>query len=235
MGLRQTRVKFVVLVTMLIAGCGTTERDWKQAKEANTASGYAEFLAKHPQGAHVDEARAAIDEIDWNLAKGKNTSADYQNYLAVHTAGRHVVQAKAAIEAIEEDADWTSAKAKNKRTDFQKYLASHAAGRHAADAKAAIDAIEAMTYVALNLPCGARVANMGFTFFGTPSGELVGFECQEKGGKTVNIKLKSKTFTDGKIQTEEFGVIVMKNTNGTAAAYEILQGQFKKLQARLGF
>ena len=189
---RKTATMLLVLTTALLAGCGTTEADWKLAKDANTASGYAEFLSKHPQGPHADEARAAIEELDWSSTRTKNTTADYN-----------------------------------------KYLQTHSGGKHAAEAKSAIEAIEAVTYVPLDLPCGARIDTMGFTFFGTPSGDLVGFECRDKDGKTVDIKLKSKKFTDGKIETADFGVILMKNTNGTSASYEILQGQVKKLQALL--
>lgn len=76
---------------------------------------------------------------------------------------------------------------------------------------------------------------MGFTFFGTPSGELVSFDCRDKQGKTVNLRLKSKHFDDGKIETADFGVIFMKQTNGTAAAYEILTNQMKKLGTSLGY
>jgi hypothetical protein len=192
MKLTRILVPLLVLATILLAGCGTTERDWKVAKDVNTAPGYADFLAKHPQGSHVDEARAAIDEIDWTSIKTKNTSAGYNKYLLTYPAGRHTSEAKAAIEAI-----------------------------------------DAVTYIPLNMPCGARVAEMGFTFFGTPSGKLASFDCQDKAGKTIKITLKSKDFIDGKIETEDFGIIVMKRTNGTAAAYEILASQMKKLEALL--
>lgn len=101
MNLRQTPAKLLVLAMTLLVGCGTTERDWKQAKEANTASGYADFLGKHPQGSHVDEARAAIEEIDWNSAKAKNSTAAYNKYLATYSAGRHAAEAKAAIKALQ--------------------------------------------------------------------------------------------------------------------------------------
>jgi hypothetical protein len=101
MKLRRIPVNLLVLLTTVLAGCGTTERDWKQAKDANTASGYAGVVAKHPQGAHVDEARAAIEEIDWTSAKAKDTTADYNKYLGTYSAGRHAVEAKTAIEAIE--------------------------------------------------------------------------------------------------------------------------------------
>lgn len=101
MSQKPTRFKMLMLSTTLLLGCGTTERDWKQARDANTVSSYVEFLGKHPEGAHVEEARAAIEEIDWIFAKAKNTTADYSKYLATHSAGRHAVEARAAIEAIE--------------------------------------------------------------------------------------------------------------------------------------
>ena len=182
---------FLVLATTFLASCGTTERDWKAAKEANTASAYADFLAKHPQGSHVDEARAAIDDLDWNSAKIKNTSVDYNKYLLAYPAGQDTSEARAAIEDL--------------------------------------------SYVPLNLPCGALVKSMASTFFGPASGELGGFECMDKDKKIVEIKLKSNKFSDGKIETEDFGVIVMKSNGMLSAAYEILAGQRKKLQALLGY
>jgi hypothetical protein len=192
MRIRKVAVNLAILSVISTAGCGTTERDWKRAKDANTASGYTDFLTKHPKGTYANDARAAIEEIDWNSARAKNTAADYN-----------------------------------------KYIQTYSSGKHAAEAKAGIDAIEGATYIPLDLPCGARVSNMGFTFFGTPSGDLVGFECRDKKGETVNIKLKSKKFTDGKIETTDFGVILMK-MNGMSAGYEILQSQMKKLQVVIG-
>jgi FKBP-type peptidyl-prolyl cis-trans isomerase FklB len=96
------------------------------------------------------------------------------------------------------------------------------------------------------LSCGARTANVGFTFFGTPSGELVGFECLDREGKTRSIALKSKELTDGKIETEGFGVILMKRTTLAEAAagrptgdalsfnYEMTESQIRKLKVFLG-
>jgi hypothetical protein len=76
------------------------------------------------------------------------------------------------------------------------------------------------------LSCGARVASMGFTFFGTPSGELDGFECLNEEGKTTSIKLKSKEFTDGKIETQDFGIIVMRR----ATMEEVAKGRSSSLE-----
>jgi hypothetical protein len=195
----------LLLATTVLAGCGTTERDWKLAKDANTASGYVDFLAKHPHGSHVDEARAAIEELDWNSAKTKNKIDDYNRYLLTHSAGKHAFEAKAAIEAI-----------------------------------------DAVTYVPLDLPCGARITNMAYTFFGTPSGELMDFECLDKDGKIHSIELNSKEFKDGKIETKDFGIIRMRRPtmnevaagrggNALSVVYEMTTTQVKKLRPLLGF
>lgn len=85
------------------------------------------------------------------------------------------------------------------------------------------------------LTCGARVAEMGFTFSGAPSGTLTGFECLNKEGETISIDLKSKEFVDGKIETQNFGIIIMKQTNGMAANYEMTASQITKLKTFLGF
>jgi len=54
-----------LLLTLLAIGCGETHQDWKKAEATNTAEAYAEFLAKHPQDSHADDARARIETIDW--------------------------------------------------------------------------------------------------------------------------------------------------------------------------
>ena len=101
MRVKPPQIGLLMFAASVLGGCGTTERDWKLARDANTTSSYAEFLTKHPQTPHADDARAAIEEIEWASAKVKNTSADYNKYLAAHSAGRHASEAKTAIEAIE--------------------------------------------------------------------------------------------------------------------------------------
>jgi hypothetical protein len=81
-------------------GCNRTERDWKQVKEANTASAYANFIAKHPNGPHFDEAKASLDDLDWMAAKTKGTFDGYNLYLTRHTDGKHLSDARAEIEQL---------------------------------------------------------------------------------------------------------------------------------------
>ena len=86
-----------------------------------------------------------------------------------------------------------------------------------------------------NLSCGARIDSMEFSFGGPPSGELKGYECVVKEGKTRSIKLKSTKMVAGKIETEDFGAILMKSTTGTGATYAMTESQIKKLKTFLGF
>jgi len=70
---------------MFLAGCNSTESDWKHAKEANVTSAYARFLDRHPQGAHADEAKAAIENLDWKAALLTNNVSGFLTYLRTHS------------------------------------------------------------------------------------------------------------------------------------------------------
>ena len=96
---RLHKLMFGILL-ILAVGCNRTERDWKQVKEANTASAYAEFMSKHPSGPHMDEAKASLDDLDWTAAKAKNTFDGYNLYLTRHTDGKHLSDARAGIDQL---------------------------------------------------------------------------------------------------------------------------------------
>jgi ankyrin repeat protein len=88
-----------------------------------------------------------------------------------------------------------------------------------------------------NLSCGALVDRIEFTFGGEPpSGKLGGYECLDKEGKTRSIKLRSTELVDGKIETEDFGtILVTRKTVSTSFTYLMTESQIKKLKAFLGF
>jgi len=88
------------ILLIAVTGCNYAERDWKKAKESNTASAYTDFLAKHPTGLHVDEAKNSIDGIDWTAATTDNTFDAYSLYLAHHPDGKHFADAKAGIKNL---------------------------------------------------------------------------------------------------------------------------------------
>jgi hypothetical protein len=85
----------ILLIALVV--CNTSERDWKQAEESNTASGYTEFIAKHPNDPHVIEAKASLDDLDWRVATTDGTFDAYNAYLNRHADGKHGADAKAGI------------------------------------------------------------------------------------------------------------------------------------------
>ena len=89
------------------------------------------------------------------------------------------------------------------------------------------------------LSCGARVASMEFIVAenGKTSlnGELEGFECLNQEGKTVELVLSSKKLTDGKIETKEFGTILMEMQGFNSATYYMTDSQIMKIKEFLGF
>src|SRR5579872_7330445 len=62
---------FLVLLVLGLAGCGTIdslvaspdERDWREAKRADTADSYIAYLAAHPDGVFASEARKAAQKF----------------------------------------------------------------------------------------------------------------------------------------------------------------------------
>jgi hypothetical protein len=51
-----------------LIGCDRTESDWKRARDSKTVPAYTDFIGKHSQRAHVDEAKAAVENLDWDAA-----------------------------------------------------------------------------------------------------------------------------------------------------------------------
>ncbi len=81
MTLRQFPVNLLVLSMLVLTGCNATEHDWKRAKEVNTTSSYADFLNKHPKGAHTEEA---IENLDWNKALSASDPQAFFDYFRAH-------------------------------------------------------------------------------------------------------------------------------------------------------
>jgi hypothetical protein len=88
------------ILLIILVGCSHTERDWKQAKDSNTASAYTGFLGKYPNSPHVGEAKNALDDIEWTAATTENTFDGYNLYLAHHADGKHLADAKSAIKNL---------------------------------------------------------------------------------------------------------------------------------------
>jgi hypothetical protein len=122
------------LISVILCGCTVADRDWIRAKSANTTSAYKDFLSRYPEGKHVDEARAAVDELDWKTAQAANSTSGYEAYLSQNPFGMHVVEADAAID----DFDWKIAKDAGSAAAYTDYLLKHLHGAHSPEANNAI-------------------------------------------------------------------------------------------------
>ena len=75
-------MELVLVISLALSGCDRTESDWKQAVASNTVPAYTDFLTRHAQGPHVDEAKTAIENLDWASATMANTTEGYSGYIA---------------------------------------------------------------------------------------------------------------------------------------------------------
>lgn len=117
-----------------LCGCDHTESDWEKATQSNTTAAYRDFLAKHPQGTHVDEANSRIDDLDWKEALTKDTIEAHEAYSSAHPQGAHAVEAANALAAKRDDRDWAAAKASSTVEAVDGYLKTYASGKHAREA-----------------------------------------------------------------------------------------------------
>lgn len=94
-------VTAIVLATILMAGCNT-ERDWKQARDTNTTAAYSHFLAIHSWGAHVEEAKADIEDLDFYKATSIDKPSAFRAFYRAHPhSGRiDIRQGTIAIENV---------------------------------------------------------------------------------------------------------------------------------------
>ena len=76
------------------------DKDWTNAVISNSKSALEEYMAKHPDSPHKEEAEHKIDSIDWASATQLNTVQAIQDYLDEHPNGEHVDDANDGIRSL---------------------------------------------------------------------------------------------------------------------------------------
>ncbi len=127
----------ILVGVILLTACNTTESDWTKAKAANTSSAYSEFLKKHSEGAHVEEAKSLVESMDWDAAKAAGTVAAYQSYLSAHPTGRFSEPAGSELR----DLRWADAKRQMTPDAFSAYSKDYPTSSYADEAHARISAL----------------------------------------------------------------------------------------------
>jgi len=78
----------LVIMIVLVAGCATTQNQWKKAESANTVEAYEEFLKQNPESDYAKKAKDKIRELRYREAVKENTIDAYQRFLEVYPEGR---------------------------------------------------------------------------------------------------------------------------------------------------
>lgn len=118
-------------------------RDWTEAKAANTAKAYENYLALYPSGEYAREAGLKLLEMReaeaWQIAQATNTLLSFDQYLEQFPEGRHSAEAIAIIRAFNEAEDWRRAEQVNELWKYREYLQKYPDGQHADQARAQIE------------------------------------------------------------------------------------------------
>lgn len=109
-------------------------RDWAAAAKENSIDSYERFLLAYPNGAHAEEARAAINDIQeeytWRNAKSQHTIFAYETYLSAFPKGRYRRQAIDAQRAIEEAEAWSRATRRNTIPAYREFQENYPNSQH---------------------------------------------------------------------------------------------------------
>ena len=127
----------IVFGVIFLTACNTTESDWTKAKAANTSSAYSEFLKKHSEGAHVEEAKSLVESMDWDATKAAGTVAAYQSFLSAHPTGSFSETAGSELR----DLRWADAKRKMTPDAFTAYLKDFPTSPYTDEAHARVSAL----------------------------------------------------------------------------------------------
>jgi hypothetical protein len=133
------------LLAALIAACSSTQKDWDHANTAGTVAAYQEFLQRHPQDAHAEEAHSRIHALEdvqaWSTAQSADTAAAYQQYLQSQPSGAHAQEARDKIAALDEASAWKLAQADGSAAALQGFLQKYPQGPEADQARAQLQQI----------------------------------------------------------------------------------------------
>jgi hypothetical protein len=125
-------IPFAACGALALAGCGTADWDWNQAKAANTLSAYQSFVQNHPADKHADDARGRIlalqDEQAWAAAHKIDRIESYQAYLKAEGGGSHAEQAQFEITALQRADAWKGLQSDLSVASLQAFLHKYPQG-----------------------------------------------------------------------------------------------------------
>ena len=113
---------------------GLDDKMWEELQKNLTEAGLKEYKTLFPNGNHVAECDALLEDMPWLETKRRNTIAAYEEYQRQHP-GKHEAEIRAAINALSDDNDWHNACVINDSHAYKQYLTQHPNGKHAQEAR----------------------------------------------------------------------------------------------------
>lgn len=116
------------------------EIKWENCKDLNfPIECLNNYLAKHPEGKYVADAKSRVDSYLWEEALEKNTKASYETYLRVAPIKEHAANARQKINKLTEKAKepvvevkkdpikeaWDAARKKHSASAYTNFLAAY--------------------------------------------------------------------------------------------------------------
>ncbi|MCR4664589.1 MAG: tetratricopeptide repeat protein [Paludibacteraceae bacterium] len=138
------------------------EREWEDARYANTLDAYQDFIDKHPNSIHREEAQQRKDDIErqirqneedaWKYAVRNNSISSYQRFAQNYPNGKYTKQARQKIEELkekerieqlkrQEETDWSRATQTNTVDAYQNFIDKYPDSNYAGRAKQKISDI----------------------------------------------------------------------------------------------
>jgi len=198
-------IAMVTILAFVLASCDRTESHWSRAKGENSVKAYQEFLSNHPQGLHVEEARAALHEAEWVAASKSGTAAALEEFRNRYPQSRHVVDAGELFNAVK----WRECTTANTPESYRQYLSKHG------DSKFARSAIEAL--LRMSRPSTQEATAYGAAVRANSRSALAGFGKQHPKSDylfDVNARLKSYGVVKGPAAIEFSDLGKKYNWNG---------------------
>ena len=130
---------FICCAGSALMGCSSAQRDWTDAKAADTLPAYETFLQNYPNDSHADDARGRImalkDDQAWATAQSANSVAGYQQYLKTEAGGVHAGDAQYQLTALDRATAWKSAQSDPSAATLEAFLQKYPQGTESNEAR----------------------------------------------------------------------------------------------------
>ncbi|MFU8833248.1 MAG: SPOR domain-containing protein [Wenzhouxiangella sp.] len=137
----------LLIAVAMIAGCDTRQRDWEEARQADSLSAYQEFLEQYPDGEHADTARQRISEIReqdaWETARERDTVEAYQAFVDEYPDSTHAAQASSRISELERTESWSRLQDSRDISELTAFVQRYPDSEEADRARERIEQLEA--------------------------------------------------------------------------------------------